>query len=132
MGEVDDGELAEGEWMFGVRDGGDQVYGGVGQLQFVVARMWGGSPYISCSSILSTIESSSLSSSLADSVLVANGSLAYAGVRPVRSEDGAAFFCGCRLLGRSEMLRMVGLAFCVSICLVWRLGLVGVSQVRVR
>lgn len=49
-------------------------------------------------------------------MLVANGSLAYAGVSPDSREEGAAvFFGGCRLLGRSEMLRMVGLAFCVSI-----------------
>lgn len=57
-------------------------------------------------------------------MLVANGSLAYAGVSPDSREGGAVFFGGCRLLGRSEMLRMVGLAFCVSIfaCLEGEIG----------
>lgn len=43
MREVDDGELAKGERMFGVRNGGDQVCGrGAGQLQLARCNPRGG------------------------------------------------------------------------------------------
>lgn len=42
MGEVDDGEFAKGERVFGVRDGGNQVYGGEWGVSCSSSKLRGG------------------------------------------------------------------------------------------
>lgn len=106
--------------MFGVGDRGDEVYGERGLLAADLVMVDGRNciavPYISCSSIGSSINSSSLSDSEELLYPAAKGSVACAFDAGANIPSYSPFLvdvAGRRRVGRSESLRIVGFEFSI-------------------